>query len=205
MAPRLLRVALTGGIATGKSRCLAGFGALGVPVIDADKLAREAVAPGTLGHSAIVRRFGSKVIGADGTVDRDALGRVVFDDARARQDLEGIIHPFVYTAIREWFDGLSRTPAFAVADIPLLYETGHERDFDLVIVAACDPAQQRQRLIARDGLSEAEARQRIAAQIPIDQKRAGADYVIDTSGELADTDRQVVEIWERLRRRARHG
>ena len=204
MADRVLRVALTGGIATGKSACLRRLAALGVPVIEADRLAREVISPGTPGHSQVVARFGTDVVAADGGIDRTRLGQLVFTDSDARRDLEAIIHPLVYGRILNWLDALndvSVPPAFGVADIPLLYETGHAADFDIVIVAACSPEEQLRRLIARDGLSAEAAAQRIDAQWPIARKRALADYVIDTSGPRAETDTQVTEIARRIAER----
>ena len=200
-----LRVALTGGIATGKSYCAAGFASLGIPVIDADQLARDVVRPGTAGLTAVLARFGAGVRAADGTLDRAALGRAVFADADARRDLEAIVHPLVYEAIRRWFEAVETNtpvPPFAIADIPLLFETGHAHEFDCVIVAACTPAQQFDRLMARGGLSEAEARQRIASQWRIEEKAQRADIVIDTSGTLASTDRQIADAAARLSERA---
>ena len=200
MPGSLLRVALTGGIATGKSYCLMKFGQAGAPTIDADGLARQAVAPGTAGFHRVVARFGTAVLHQDGSLNRASLGNLVFSDPDARRALEAIIHPVVYAAIERWFDGVGRTghSTAAIADIPLLFETGHERDFDIVIVSACPPAEQRARLIARDGLSDAEADRRIASQMPIEEKARRADYVIDTSGSLEDTDRQVAEVWTQL-------
>jgi dephospho-CoA kinase len=194
----MLRVGLTGGIATGKSYCLARFEARGVPVIDADRLAREAVAPGTRTLQAVAARFGSSILLADGSLDRAALGRIVFTDRTARADLEAIVHPEIYRGIGEWF--ASRPPAtrFAMADIPLLFETGHNHEFDRVIVAACDPPLQLRRLMARDGLSEPEARARLNAQWPIEEKVARATHVIRTDGTLADTDAQVRTVYELL-------
>jgi dephospho-CoA kinase len=191
----LIRVALTGGIATGKSYCLRRFAALGVPVIDADVLAREVLRPGTPGFAAVVRRFGSEVL-IDGSLDRAALGRIVFRDADARAALEAIVHPPVYAAIEAWFARGADAPhaAFAIADIPLLYETGHDRDVDRVIVAACDRELQRSRLVARSGLSAAEADARLSAQWPIEEKRRRADYVIDTGGTTIETNAQVEQI-----------
>jgi dephospho-CoA kinase len=194
-------VALTGGIATGKSRCLSVLRALGVPTIDADQLAREVVAPGTDGLWAIVRRFGQQILESNGSIKRDGLGSLVFSDAAARRDLEAIIHPRVYDAITQWFATLE-APA-GVADIPLLYETERESDFDVVIVAACTPAQQLERLMSRNGLSADAARQRIAAQWPLSDKVARADYVIDTSGTLEQTDANTLEVWERVSRAVR--
>jgi dephospho-CoA kinase len=201
VASTLLRVALTGGIATGKSYCVRRLRSLGAPVLDADVLAREAVAPGTAGLQAVAARFGPGVIRPDGSLDRAALGRIVFADPDARRDLEAIIHPEVRRATGRWFDDLAAAGAVAVAiaDIPLLFEASREADFDRIVVVACRPEQQLQRLIARDRLSIDEARQRIAAQMPIDEKRARADDVIDTSGTEADTDRQVDDLWKRLK------
>jgi dephospho-CoA kinase len=194
----MLRIALTGGIATGKSYCTAAFGHMGVAVIDADVLAREAVAPGTRGLDAVASRFGPAVIAADGSLDRPALGRIVFSDAKARRELEAIVHPEVYRRIRDWFANLSARTRLALADIPLLFETGQQHDFDTVIVCACAPAEQLRRLVGRDGLSEADARARIAAQLPIHEKAARADYVIWTDRGFAETDAQVRTVFEVL-------
>lgn len=199
----MLRVALTGGIATGKSYCLVHFAELGVPVVDADKLAREAVSPGSLGLRAVVQRFGGDVLAADGSLDRAALGRIVFDDARARAALEAIIHPEVYRHIREWLANLPAPTRVAIADIPLVFETGHNHDFDAVIVAACDPAEQVRRVMARDGLSERDARARLAAQWPIEEKVKRAQYVIWTDRGFTETDAQVREVHARLTDAAR--
>jgi dephospho-CoA kinase len=193
------RVALTGGIASGKSCVRGRFEGLGVPAIDADVLAREAVAPGTAGLAAVVTRFGRDVLRSDGTLDREQLAKVVFTDPDARKALEALIHPTVRRATDAWFAALDaeRYP-YAIADIPLLYEVGRDRDFDAVVVAACDPDTQLRRLTERDGISEGEARQRLAAQWPIDQKVRRADYVIRTDGTYEDTDRQVRSVFERL-------
>src|SRR5689334_12526615 len=202
----MLRVALTGGIATGKSHVLRQLAARGVPTIDADVLAREVVSPGTAALQAIVARFGSGVLDARGALNRRALADRVFADADARRALEAIIHPAVYDAIGAWLGRLDAAGGdlVAVADIPLLYETGHEGDFDRVIVTRCDPAQQIARLQARDGLSEADARARLAAQWPIEEKAARAHYVIDTNGAVADTDRQIDAVIARLEEERSH-
>jgi dephospho-CoA kinase len=203
-APSVRRVALTGGIATGKSDCLAVFQSLGVPAIDADRLAHAVVDAGSPGFHAVVSRFGPRVVALDGGLDRAALGRIVFGDASARRDLEQIIHPAVYAAIRAWFAEQSSAvdsadaAAFAMADIPLLYETHAERHFDFVVVAACRPDQQLERAMAR-GLSEDEARRRIGSQLPLADKVKAADWVIDTSGETTGTERQVREVYQRIR------
>jgi dephospho-CoA kinase len=193
------RVALTGGIATGKSHVRAQFEHLGVPTIDADTLARDVVAVGTPGLKAVIDRFGQGVLDEAGALDRRKLGSVVFSDPVARRDLEDIIHPAVRSAIEDWFNSLAdQPPGFAVADIPLLYETGRHREFDAVIVAACDPATQFTRMMARDGITEVEARARIAAQLPIGEKTRRADYVINTDGRFEETNRQVREVYEAL-------
>lgn len=202
VSDRVLRVALTGGIATGKSYVRAELEKLGVPTIDSDLLARDAVAPGTPGLDTVVRRFGAGVITPVGTLDRHRLGEIVFADPRARKDLEAIIHPAVREATERFFASLdpARHP-FAVADIPLLYEVGRDKDFDVVVVVAVDPGTQVARVMERDGLSEKEARQRLAAQLPIDEKVNRAHYVIRTSGTFDDTNAQVSRLVEALGRR----
>jgi dephospho-CoA kinase len=194
------RVALTGGIATGKSHVRAEFEKLGVPTIDADVLARQAVAPHTPGLAAVVARFGREILDASGGLDRQRLAAVVFADAGARRDLEQIVHPFVQRAIDRWFDALGRGGhAVAIADIPLLYETGRDRDFESVIVTACDPATQLARVMDR-GATEEDARRRIAAKLPIEDKVRRADYVIRTDGTIEETNDQVRRVYRALRR-----
>lgn len=192
-----MRVGLTGGIATGKSHCLAAFEALGAPAVDADRLARLALAPGSPGLDTVVARFGTSVLRGDGTLDRPALAGIIFADRAARADLEAIVHPEVYRRIREWFARLPPAAPLAIADIPLLFETGHEHDFDTVVVAACTPEQQLRRLLARN-LSEQAARARMAAQWPIDEKVRRADHIIRTDGTFEETDAQVRAVYETL-------
>lgn len=201
----LLRVGLTGGIATGKSYVRAHLASMGVPTIDADLLARQVVERGTPGLALIVDRFGPDVLSAEGHLDRPALGALVFADADARRDLESIVHPRVYGEIGAWFERLEAAgAALGVADIPLLFETGRAGDFDVVVVAACPSALQIERVQARDGLSEAAARRRVAAQWPIDEKVRLADYVVRTDGSFEDTDRQVADVCAALQQRAAH-
>jgi dephospho-CoA kinase len=195
----MVRAALTGGIATGKSFCLAAFAALGAATIDADRLAKEAVAPRTPGLARVVERFGSALLRADGSLDRAALGRIVFTDRAARADLEAIIHPEVYSRIREWSANLPAGTRVSIADIPLLFETGQQHQFDTVIVCACEPAEQIRRIQARDRLSEPEARDRLNAQWPIEEKAARADHVIRTDGTMDDTREQVRQVYESLK------
>lgn len=195
----MLKVALTGGIATGKSYVLARFAALGIPTVDADRLARQLVEPGSPAWGAIRARFGPGVFDADGQLNRRALAAIVFADPAARRDLEAILHPLVYQAIETWFAARAQEGhRLAIADIPLLYETGRAAAFDAVIVVACPPEEQLARLMARDGLSEAEARQRLAAQWPIGEKVERADFVIRTDGSFEETDRQVREVYDTL-------
>jgi len=194
----MVRAALTGGIATGKSFCLMAFAALGAATVDADLLAREAVAPGTPGLARVIERFGPAILRADGSLDRAALGRLIFADRAARADLEAIIHPDVYRRIGEWSANLPAGTRVSIADIPLLFETGHQHQFERIIVCACDPAEQVRRIMARDDLPAAEARERLAAQWPIEEKVARADYVIRTDGTFAETEQQVREVFGRL-------
>jgi dephospho-CoA kinase len=194
----MLRVALTGGIATGKSHVLDQFRKRGVPCLDADLLTHGVESAGTEATQAIAARFGD-VLAADGAVDRQKLALLVFADPGARRDLEAIVHPAVYRAIAAGlraFELLGGYP-LAVVDVPLLYETGHAPDFDRVIVMACPPEVQIARLIER-GMSDAEARQRIAAQWPTEEKAARADFVIRTDGSVEKTDEQVDTILKSL-------
>src|SRR6266850_2993478 len=175
----MLKVALTGGIATGKSYVLEQFRRRGVPCLDADALVHGVTAAGTDGASAIAARFGPEILTADGAVDRAKLGPIVFADLAARRELEAIVHPAVYRAIAAGvraFELVGGDP-FVVVDVPLLYETGAEKDFDKVIVTACTPEKQIARLVAR-GLTDTAARQRLAAQWPTEKKTARADFVI---------------------------
>jgi dephospho-CoA kinase len=199
----MLKVALTGGIATGKSHCLTRFAARGVPVVDADRLSHEIVQPGSPTRDAIVRRFGPRVLTGEGLLDRPALAAVVFADPDGRRDLEAIVHPEVYRRITAWLQAQeSGGCRIAMADIPLLFETHHEGDFDRIVVAACDPATQVARLRARDGLSEDEAARRLAAQWPIGDKARRASFVVVTEGTQEETDRQVDLVYRELRRLA---
>ena len=203
-ADGLLRVALTGGIATGKSYVLAQLGRRGVPTIDADRLARDVVRPGRPAWAALVERFGADICRPDRQVDRARLGSIVFADAVARADLEAIVHPPVRQAIADWFEAREADArvSLAVADIPLLYETGREGSFDRVVVTACPPEVQERRIVARDGLPVAEARRRMEAQLPIEHKADRADFVVRTDGTFEETDRQVDAVLGALRRRA---
>jgi dephospho-CoA kinase len=204
MPEGLLRVGLTGGIATGKSYVTQRLQAAGLPTIDADRLAREAVAPGSEGLRAVVNRFGRDMLTDAGALDRPRLAAVIFRDASARADLEALIHPEVRRRIADWQTQLARHGyrGPVIADIPLLFETGRTGDFDALVVVACEPATQRTRLMARDGLTAEEADRRMAAQWPITHKVRGADFVVRTDGTFAETDAQVDALVVQLRAQA---
>lgn len=193
------RIALTGGIATGKSYVANRLKEAGVPMVDADVLSREVVAPGTPGLAAVRRRFGPDAVRRDGTMDRVRIAQIVFKDKRARLDLEAIIHPAVQKAIDEFFAGLPKRTAFAVADIPLLYETGRDRQFDEVIVVACPREMQLQRVMERNKLSKEDAERRLNAQLPIEEKAKKAKHVIRTDGSFEETDAQVAAMLKLLK------
>jgi dephospho-CoA kinase len=194
----MLAVALTGGIATGKSYVLERFRRLGAACLDADVLAHGATAAGTEAAQAIAARFGDDMLDASGAVDRARLGPVVFADAAARRDLEAIVHPAVHRAIAAGLRAFELTGSrIAVVDVPLLYETNGQSRFDRVVATVCPPALQLARLRER-GLSDAEARQRLAAQMPADEKAARAGFVIRTDGTFKHTDEQVEAIWSQL-------
>ena len=189
----MVRIALTGGIATGKSVVAHALRTAGVPTVDADQLAREVVRPGTPGLAAVVGRFGPGVLLPDGQLDRPALGRVVFADVLARQELEALLHPLVRAGVEAFF-ALLPPGVTGVAEVPLLYETGWVTAFDKAVVAACRPSTQRARLVLRDGLTEAAANQRLAAQWPIEDKARVADAVVVTEGSMAATLAQATRL-----------
>jgi dephospho-CoA kinase len=190
----MLKVALTGGIATGKSYVLDQFQRRGVACLDADVLAHGVTSAGTEATRQIADRFGQDILEPGGAIDRAKLAAIVFADPIARRELEAIVHPGVYRAIAAGLVAFERLgSSLVVVDVPLLYETGHASDFDAVIVTACPPDLQRQRLIGR-GLSPIEAERRIASQLPIDEKVRRADYVIRTDGNFEETNRRVEEI-----------
>jgi dephospho-CoA kinase len=195
----MLKVALTGGIATGKSYVLDQFRRRGVPCLDADELAHGVTAAGTEATAAIAARFGAGILTADGSVDRRKLGPIVFADASARRELEAIVHPAVHRAVAAGVRGFELLgDPLAVVDVPLLYETGGETDFDRVIVTACSPERQMARLRER-GLTDDAARQRLEAQWPSEKKTSRADFVITTDGSFAETDEQVARVMELLK------
>jgi dephospho-CoA kinase len=189
----MLRVGLTGGLASGKSTVAGLFRKLGAFHVDADAIAHALIAPGGRAHDAVIARFG--------TIDRKAIAAVVFSDDAARADLNAIVHPLVRQEIARAVAERAAAPdpaPVALVDAALLVESGIHRDLDALIVVACAPATQVARAVARGGMTEAEARARIAAQAPLDVKRAAADYVIDTDTSLPETERQVRAVWDAL-------
>ena len=193
------RVALTGGIATGKSYVANRLKEAGIPIVDADVLAREVVAPGTPALSAIRKRFGPDAVRRDGTMDRVRVGQLVFKDKRARLDLEAIIHPAVIKAVGDFFAALPKRTPFAVADIPLVFETGRDKEFDAIIVVACPREMQLHRLMERNKLSKEDAERRLAAQLPIEQKVKKATYVINNDSTFENTNAQVDALIAQLK------
>lgn len=198
----MLRVALTGGIAAGKSEVARELVKHGAFLIDADQLAREVVAAGTPGHAAIVERFGAEILGSDGEIERDRLAEIVFSDATARSALNAIVHPLVRAAAAAR-ERAAPPGSVVVHDIPLLVETGQQGGFDVVVVVASSPDLQLRRLVEVRGLTPAAAAARIAAQAPLAEKLAVADIVIDNSGSLAYLREQVVARLATLSAQAR--
>lgn len=194
-------VGLTGGIASGKTTFADALRARGVPVLDADALAREAVAPGTPALAEIARTFGPDVLAPDGALDRKRLGAMVFADAGARRRLEAITHPAVRRAMAGETDRLAaQGHDLAFYDTPLLYEVGLDRALDSVVVVWAPPDLQRARLAARDGLAPAEVEARLAAQIPIDAKATLADFVVENTGTPAELGPKAERLLADLRR-----
>jgi dephospho-CoA kinase len=188
---------LTGGIGSGKSMVASMFAQLGADVIDADQLAREVVEPGQPALEEIAKAFGQDILLRDGRLDRGKLARIIFADPVARGTLNAITHPRIRERMDAEITARRSRRGVLVVDIPLLYENDRTRAVETVIVVWVDPKTQLRRLQERDGLSVEEARQRIAAQMPLDEKRARADVVIDNSGSRESTRRQVEAVYRR--------
>lgn len=198
----MLLVGLTGGIGSGKSTAARMLQERGAVVFDADVLAREAVAPGTDGHRAVVERFGADVLAPGGELDREALASVVFADPAARRDLEAIVHPEVRRLFAEGSEAYHDTDRVVVLSAPLLVETGMHSAFDVLVVVAVPVEVQVERLMRDRGMSEDAIRARIGAQAPLEDKAAVADILLDNEGTLEDLERQVGRIWADLAARA---
>lgn len=197
----MLKVGLTGSIAVGKSYVCEVLRELGASVLDADRTAREVVAPGTLGWQLIIERFGSNILLPNNEIDRPKLGAIVFADETKRQLLNSIVHPLVLEAQNDWLRERTAENAggIAVIDAALMIESGGYRRFDKIIVVWCDAAIQLQRLMLRNDLSKAEALKRIGAQMPQEEKKRYADYLIDTSEGFEAARRQTIVIFEQLK------
>jgi dephospho-CoA kinase len=202
-------IALSGGIGTGKSTVAAMLRARGAVVIDADEIVHRLQAPGAPMLAELAAAFGPEVLDASGALDRKRLGERVFSDPEARARLNAIVHPKVGVEVARQLEEARRAgAALVVLDIPLLFESraagarggASALPFEATVVVYAPPAVQVARTVARDGCSAAEAEARVAAQMPIDDKRALADHVIDNSGSLADTGRQVEALWTLLTR-----
>lgn len=196
----MLRIGLTGGIACGKSVVVSMFRDLDCPVLESDPLVHELLEPGQAVYAEVVREFGAGILGPGGAVDRTKLGAIVFAHAPRRQRLNEIIHPRVFAVTEQWFAALNRAggPEYAIAEAALLVESGYYKQFDRLIVVWCKPEQQMERLLAR-GLTAEQARQRINAQMPIEEKMQFGDDLIDCSCTIEETDTQVVELASKLK------
>lgn len=196
----MLKVGLTGGIASGKSTVAAMFAELGARLIDTDVIAREVVAPGGLVLQRIVETFGREALDENGELDRQKLREKIFNDQQDRQKLNEIVHPAVAEKVQTELDGIEREnpQAVALVDVPLLYETGTMNRYDAVVVVYVPPQVQVQRLMARDGVSRKAAEQSLKAQMPLEEKRKKAQFVVDNSGTLQETRKQVRAVWQAL-------
>lgn len=196
----MLKVGLTGSIAVGKSFVLGVLAELGCRVLDADVTAREVVAPGTQGLNSVIEAFGEEILQGDGTLDRLSLGKIVFADKEKRQLLNSILHPFIIAAqddqIRRWEQ--DDPNGIAVVDAALMIESGGYRRFNKLIVVHCRREVQLQRLIARERLSTEDAERRIASQMPQEEKKKYADFLIDTSEDFENTRRQTEAVFREL-------
>jgi len=194
------RIGLTGGIAAGKSVVASHLAELGAVVIDSDHLAREAVRPGSIGLEQVVETFGEGILTADGSLDREALGRIVFADPAALARLNAVVHPIVrrLAAEREAAAAAADAGAVVVHDIPLLIETGQAEMFHLLVVVHTPAEQRIHRLVAERGLSDAEARARVGSQVDDATRLAVADVVLDGTRTVDDLVSQVDELWDRI-------
>lgn len=197
----MLLVGLTGGIGAGKSTVAAMLQRLGAVVIDADDLARRAVAPGSPGLVRVLDEFGPAVAAPDGSLDRERMGRIAFDDPGARERLEAIVHPEVARLFAEEVARQRATSHVVVYAVPLLVERGLADAFDVVVVVHAGPDVRASRVAAQGRLTEADARQRMAVQVSDGERAAVADVLIDNGGTVAQLQTAVDRLWEDLRRR----
>ena len=198
----MLKVGLTGGIGCGKSHILREFHKLGVYTIDADEIAHEVILPDRSAYEKILETFGPEILASDRTIDRKKLGEKVFSDEKAREKLNRIVHPLILEEetrrVAEFQEREDPKFPIIMVDAALMVETGSYRKYDCVVVVYCTPQVQLQRVIARDRLSEEEALQRIQSQMPLLEKIKYADYIIESSGRLSETNEQVKHIFTEL-------
>jgi len=186
---------LTGNIGSGKSTVAAMLREAGIPVLDADRIARDVTAPGGSAYDGVVRAFGREILRDDGSIDRKRLGEIVFADPGARERLERITHPAILEAMKNAIAGIDRERhRAAVVEATLIHESGRKGLFAAVISVACDRETAISRLAARDGMSRSQAEARLRAQMDADRKAVASDYVIDNSGEIEPTRRQVAAV-----------
>jgi dephospho-CoA kinase len=197
----MLKVGLTGGIASGKSTVSRMFEQLGCKVIDSDRITRQLFEPGNSVNAAVGEAFGPQVVAPDGSIDRKVLGELVFESAALRERLNGIVHPAIKARQSEFLANVAAEDSHAVAivEAALIVEVGTYKNYDKVIVVTCPPTIQRQRLRERSGLTPEQIETRIASQMPMEEKVKVADFVIDNSGDIASTRQQVEEVYRQLR------
>lgn len=188
-----MNIGLTGGIASGKSTVASILVERGAVLVDADRIAREVVLPGTELLEQVANRFGQAILNPDGSLNRKKLGEIVFADDAARKDLEGLLHPQIRLRMKQRMQEAEDTDPgrLVVVDVPLLYESGLQHMFEQVMVVYVPRSKQLERLMARDGITAAQAEQRLNAQMDIEKKRELADIVINNEGSLTDTIRQI--------------
>jgi len=200
----MLKVGLTGGLASGKTFVAGQLAELGCHVIQADRLGHEVLRRGGEAYDGVIREFGRGILAPDGEIDRKALGKLVFADPARLEVLNSLVHPPVFRRQQEFFDQVERQDprAIAVVEAAIMIESGSYKRYDRLIVAVCPPQMQLRRFMERDGASEEEAKRRLERQLPLEEKCKFADYLIDTSGTKEETTRQVLEVYKQLRAEA---
>jgi len=197
----MLRVGLTGGIASGKSTVGAMLVELGCRLIDSDKITHQLLEPGQAVHAGVVREFGHRILTSDGRIDRAILGEIVFKDPDARRRLNALVHPAVIRRQKEWLEEIEKQDpqGIAIVDAALMIEAGTYKSYDKIVVVTSDREIQKQRLKARSMLSDEQIEARIRSQMPMEEKVKYADFVIDNSGSVEDTREQVRRVHAQLR------
>jgi dephospho-CoA kinase len=197
----MLKVGLTGGIASGKSTVGRMFGELGCKVIDSDRITRQLFEPGTPVNAAVAEAFGPRVLASDRSIDRSVLAELVFQNPDLRQKLNSIVHPAIYQRQAEFLAqaAAADSRAIGIVEAALIVEVGSYRNYDKLIVVTCSPKIQRERLRERSGLTPEQIESRIASQMPMEEKVKVADFVIDNSGDIGKTRQQVDDVYRQLR------